>query len=495
MPATNNQPILAALFVVAFLPATRASGQEDAAARTATVNAKAVTLIEVFAKRVVKWKAMTHGRRAYQILVEHYDPEHAVARKALGQEKKGDHWRQSVDPAHLPPTKASRSLLKQANKSWHATTTKLNALHRELGLTLVKEGDSETGHQHLERAIAYDPDDRASHEALGHESIEGFYGTDEQLGFVRRMRAMLKKAKECAGLDFQTTTLDKSQMPAALAGAGLAFHGGRSKHFEHWIVGSDADVKQSLIWAERALVMVRHLLGAQPLAEQAFAPDARAYLAILRSNKQRDQLLARSPVTVGTYGADQAKLYFSVSYEERGKWAEWCVCPKADDQDRVVGHVMMRCCAQRLNHAMSEGLVHALTWMMCGTVKTHYMQIAHTSSGKNKPWPTKTNVWRQRLEAELANDADWPLIQIPRERMDNFRDPVRAKAWSFCVWLLARHNEDWLDLCAALNKENATQGDVQELFGETLGLDVEECEAEWRAWARKNSSIGKASGW
>jgi len=495
MPATNHRTIRAALLVAALLATTNLRAQDGAKAQTAAVNAKAVTLLEVFAKRVVKWKAMTHGRRAYQILVDHYAPDHAVARKALGHEKKGGFWRQTVPPAHLPPNKASKSLLKQANKSWTATTTKLNALHRELGLALVASDETDVGHQHLERAIAFDPDDRASHEALGHDNIDGYLGTDEQLGFVRRMQAMLKKAKECAALDFQVTPIDKSQMPAALAGAGLAFRGGRSKHFEHWLIGTDAEVKHSLLWAERALVMVRHLLGEQPLAEQAFAPDARAYLAIMRTNKQRDQLLARSPVTVGTYGATQAKMYFSVSYEENGKWAEWCVCPKADDQDRVVGHVMMRCCAQRLNPAMSEGLVHALTWMMCGTVKTHYMQIAHTSSGKNKPWPAKSNVWRQRLETELANDADWPLIQIPRERMDNFRDPVRAKAWSFCVWLLARHHEDWLDLCAALNKENATQGDVQELFGETLGLDVEECEAEWRTWARKNSSIGKASGW
>lgn len=79
--------------------------------------------------------------------------------------------------------------------------------------------------------------------------------------------------------------------------------------------------------------------------------------------------------------------------------------------------------------------------------------------------------------------------------MDNFRDPVRAKSWCFCVWLLARHHEDWLDLCAALNQPNASQDDVASLFGETFGFDVEECEAEWRTWARQNSSIGKASGW
>ena len=111
-------------------------------------------------------------------------------------------------------------------------------------------------------------------------------------------------------------------------------------------------------------------------------------------------------------------------------------------------------------------------------------------------WCISECIFRDFLR-ELAIDSatDWPLVQVPRERMDNFRDPVRAKSWSFCVWLLARHPEDWLDLCAALNKKNASQQDVDDLFAENLALDVAESEAEWRAWAQQNSAIGKASGW
>lgn len=497
MPAPTLATIRGVAFIATLLATILAplKAQADKDARAAAVTAKAVATLEAFAKRAVRWKAMTHGRRAYRVVIDHYDPDHAVARKLLGYEKKAGDWQRVKDPATLPPNKASKTLLKQAVKAWQTTSAQLTELHRELGLALVKEGNTKAGHHHLKRAIAFAPDDRLSHEALGHDNILGYYGTDQQLKFVRRMQAMLKKAKECAALDFATTVLAKADMPTALSASGLPFQGARSKHFEHWVIGTETQAQQSLVWAERALVMVRHLLGEQPLTAQALTPDARAYLAILRTDKQRDQLLARSPVTLGDYDVIKAKLFSGVSYQENGKWAEWAVCGKDDDQDRVVGHVMMRCAAQRLNPSMSEGLVHALTWMMCGTVKTHYMQLAHTASNKRDAWPADPLVWRLRLEAELANDADWPLIQIPRERMDNFRDPVRAKSWCFCVWLLARHHEDWLDLCAALNQPNATQDDVQGLFGETLGLDVEECEAEWRMWARKHSSIGKASGW
>ena len=243
------------------------------------------------------------------------------------------------------------------------------------------------------------------------------------------------------------------------------------------------------------LKIVRHLLGEQPLASQALTTDSRAYLAIIRTVSQRDQLLQRAPITLGDYDMVKAKMFSGVSYQDQSKSAEWAICNPSDDDDRVVAHVMMRCAAQRLNQGLSEGLVHALTWMMCGTIKTRYMQLAHTVSKKRDEWPVDALIWRQRLEKAIDSATDWPLVQVPRERMDNFRDPVRAKSWSFCVWLLARHPEDWLDLCAALNKKNASQQDVDDLFAENLALDVAESEAEWRAWAQQNSAIGKASGW
>lgn len=474
--------------------------QSDPDPRVAAVTKQVTATLQGFAKKAAQAKAMTRSRHAYQVLVDHYDADHKQARAALGHEQRGDEWQQVKDPKTLPPNKASTRQLAQQEKTWRTTAKQMSKLHRVLGLKLLADGKSDPsklqlGREQLERAIALHANDLASHKALGHEGIDGFFGTDDQLTFVRSMQAMLAKAKQCAALPFDSKLLTADQMPAALKQSALPFTGARSEHFEHWLIGSNEQAQQSVAWAERALVMVRHLLGEQPLASQALATDSRVYLAIIRTVSQRDQLLQRSPVTLGEYDMVKAKLFSGVSYQELGNWAEWAICNSSDDNDRIVAHVMMRCAAQRLNRGLSEGLVHALTWMMCGTVKTRYMQLAHTVSKKRDGWPADALIWRQRLEKEIDGASDWPLVQVPRERMDNFRDPVRAKSWSFCVWLLARHPEDWLDLCAALNKKNASQADVDDLFAENLALDVAECEVEWRAWAQKNSAIGKASGW
>lgn len=485
--------IPALLVMLAPICCLSAQGEQDP--RVAAVTAKATTTLHGFAKKAAQAKALTRSRQAYQILVDHYDADHQEARAALGQEKRGAEWQQVQDPKTLAPNKASKRQLARQEKSWRAVAKQLAKLHRVLGLKLMAEDKPVLGRQQLARALAFDANDLESHKALGHQDIDGFFGTEEQLAFVRNMKAMLAKAKQCAALAFDSQLVAADQMPAALKQSGLPFHGARSEHFEHWVIGSEDQAQQSVVWAERALVMVRHLLGEQPLAEQALDIQSRAYLALVRTVSQRDQLLQRAPVTLGEYDLVKAKLFSGVSFQDQGKWAEWAICNPSDDNDRVVAHVMMRCAAQRLNHSLSEGLVHALTWMMCGTVKTRYMQLAHTVSQKRDEWPLDAAVWRQRLEQEIDSASDWPLVQVPRERMDNYRDPVRAKSWSFCVWLLARHPENWLDLCAELNKKNATQTDVDDLFAENLALDVAECEAEWRAWAQKNSAIGKASGW
>ena len=506
MPAATRQPLVRlttsatrlahALGLTVFVAsAAPLAAQHDTAPREGAVATKVATSLHAVAKKAASRKAMRHSRQAYQILLDQYDSNHANAREALGYQRSGESWHRSKTPAALPPDQASAQQLAQTEKDWRTTSKKLAKLHRDLGLALLAEDQQAAAKQQLLRALAFDDEDTKTHQALGHRDIDGYYGTPEQLSLVRNMQAMLAKAKECAALPITTSILSKDQMPATLQQSGLPFCGARSEHFEHWVIGDEQQAQQSLAWAERALVMVRHLLGEQPLAEQALRPNARAYLAILRTTGQRDQLLARAPITQGEYDESKAKLFSGLSFAVQDKWAEWTVCEASQDADRAVGHVMMRCAAQRLNPGLSEGLVHALTWMMCGTLHTRYMQLAHTVSKGREQWPSDAKLWRQRLEADIDSMSDWPLAQIPRERMDNFRDPVRAKSWSFCVWLLARHPKEWLDLCAMLNQPGATQTEVDDLFAENLALTTAECEQLWRAWARKNSALGKASGW
>jgi hypothetical protein len=102
------------------------------------------------------------------------------------------------------------------------------------------------------------------------------------------------------------------------------------------------------------------------------------------------------------------------------------------------------------------------------------------------------------LHAEIDQRTDWPLQQIPRERLDNYRPRVRMKAWSFVVWLLARHPDRWATLLRALPSPeevaNPTPEQCTAVIEQVLGRKLPEIEDEWRLWAGGKSPLAKATG-
>ena len=181
-------------------------------------------------------------------------------------------------------------------------------------------------------------------------------------------------------------------------------------------------------------------------------------------------------------------------FMSRGNRAEWVWHPPEVDADNAVGQVTKRCSMWVSNQGLGEGVVHAMTWLLCDSLDAAYMQVPATASAKEARAERRPAKWLSRLRADIDAGQDWPLLQVPRERMENFREAVRMKAWSFMVWLMARYPEAWLQLCSALQPEQLTTEDVEAGFHDVLGRSVGDCEAEWREWMRSGSYIGKASG-
>jgi hypothetical protein len=104
-------------------------------------------------------------------------------------------------------------------------------------------------------------------------------------------------------------------------------------------------------------------------------------------------------------------------------------------------------------------------------------------------------VWLDLLRDDIDSEKDWPLVQVLRTRMDNFRDDVRIKAWSFVLRLMARHPDRFGDLMLALaDVRDATPEQVAATFARVLGRDLDEAEAEWREWASGSAPIARATG-
>ncbi|MCB9878771.1 MAG: hypothetical protein H6835_14345 [Planctomycetes bacterium] len=485
----RTSPAFAA-FCFALL-AGAAPAQDDAPTRLAALNEQAAKLLNGFAKKCESYKSPARARRVYALVLERYDADSVLAHRGLGHKKKGDQWIDGGGSGDGDTSNGKQQ--EQIDKAWQDTSTQLAKLHREHALALQQEGDESGAKQQFEFAVDFDPRDAVSHKALGHEQVDGYFGPPEQIAFLRRMHEIFAKAKELREKEYDTELLSADKMPAELKATGLPMCGAKSRHFTHWVIDSSDEAVMTLQWAERSYELMEFLLGSQ---SRRLKPTEIRWLALLRSDEQRDLLFAKSPSTTGNYSADQARLFGGTTFKTAGGRASvWWYPDKGSDADRAVAHVSRRCFGDWYNPALAEGLMHCCQWLLCDSILTYYADLPKTVAAGSWTLPRLPEEWFKFLQEEIEQHQDWPLVQVPRERMDNFRDRVRVKTWSFMLYLVAREPLNWWRVMAELSDEDLMPEEIGKTIGEVLDRPVEQIEEEYREWARRGSRLGRASGW
>lgn len=468
--------------------AAAATAQKDAPAEAleGQLATRAVGLLTSFAKTCDTNKLPSRARTAWQLVVDGYDPQHQAARTALGHRLVGDTW-QTGGPAPAGADAATPKQRAAVDAAWRSTAKQLAKLHRDLGMQLWKT-DEEAGRRHLERSLDYEPDDARTHQTLGHEEVNGFRGNAAQIAFVRRFLAIRAKANEIAEQPFEIQDLPPDAMPRELQATRLPFVGAKSPHFTYWVNDAPEAARASALWAERGYTLWQFLFGVE--AASRVRPPLQWH-AIVRTETQRDVLLQQESLR-GKMSAEEARAFSGNTIQVRGGEAAWQIHDAALDADKAVAAATNHGC-RRVNPALLQGCVHAATWLLCGTTHSRYGSLPKTYAGTFELPKSDPAVWFDRLQEMLANDTAVPLVQVPRERLDAFREDVRIQAWSFQLWLLARHPDDWPVLVQKLNQSELLPEQVEAAFVAALERPLAAVEAEWRAWAEAGSRIGKAT--
>ncbi|MFY9344360.1 MAG: hypothetical protein WAT39_17845 [Planctomycetota bacterium] len=478
---------------VGVLFAAALAGQAVSAPKTdAELDAQVIQALVGFARNAENWKAPSRARAVYEQILDHYDTDNGTARAGLGWKRVKDEWQVATPPDKLPKDAATPAQQKQVEDAWRLASKRVATLHRTLGLALDAEGHRARAVHHFERALVFDPDDLDCHKALGHEELDGFFGSPEQLAFVQRMRAIFAKAREIAEQSVEFEPVATASLPDELRKTGIAFSGARSKHVTYWHVGTADEAAQCAIWNARAVLLLKFLFGDDPTVARYLVASPVRWIAVLREPEQRARLLEVSPVTLGGDSPGRARLVGGKSFTSRSGPAEW-VRHDGHDGDHAVGQATNRGTLV-FNAGLGEGLVHTATWLLCGTLHSSYARLAATQKGEREERSSDPDESLRSLRAAIATGEDWPLVQVPRERSDNFRTAVRLKSWSFMTWLLARHPDRWVRLLVELGHQPRLPEEVAAVFEKVLERSVGEVETEWREWARAGSRIGKASG-
>lgn len=298
-------------------------------------------------------------------------------------------------------------------------------------------------------------------------------------------------------MDVEVKEAPADELPRELRRVGAEFAGASSKTVTYWVAGSVDEAANFARWHERALAMMHFLLGDEHEVRLHFKPQPMRWVVVLRDAAQRTQLLETCKEARDGYSVEVASTFGGNGFPASRGLAEWVLVYRTEgndhDADSAVGLVAKRS-VPWFNDGLGEGFVHTMTWLMCGTLETSFMQLAKTSSGgEHETRSRDPEQWLQQLRDQIEAGRDWPLVQVPRERMENFRTPVRIKSWSFVLWLLARHPDRWAKLLLQIGEQRKTEEEIAAIFETVLGEPLGESDAQWREWARRGSLLGKAS--
>lgn len=465
--------VLASLALAQAPPATPQTEGEVAQA--------AIQTLLGFARTAEGYKDGARAKAAYERILDHYDVENRTARLALGHRLDQGTWLPPTDKVKKLDQVATAANQKRVEQAWEVASRKLCALHRDFGLSRQAADDLVRGIHHLELAIAYDPGDRAAHQALGHGEHDGLFGNGEQIAFLQRAQAIRARATELAATAYDVEPLSAGDLPAPLPALGLPFAGARTEHFAVWLQGQPHEAAAMAQQAERALALVQFVVPSEATRAPHRMRSIR-WIVRLRRVEDRNRLTRLQP-RVFKQSAAELERWSALSATIGGQPSYVSYGDAMGDADWVTSLVARTTFSNGRNDALGEGFVHAMTWLLCGTTLTWYGSLPPTESSGGAPLGFDPDHWRKRLLEEIAAGRDWPLDQLPRERLSHFRPQVRTKAWSFVLWLLARHPERLPALAASFPRDAIPlPEDCAEVYRKVMEVSVGELQEEWRAW-------------
>lgn len=513
MIPTPRVPFVLCLLALLPLPTIRA--QDPMAKEEQDLVKACVNQLTTFADTAKSQKVGQRAKQAFDLIIV-YDPEQSRARSELDFRKEKGQWVQ------LPPEKRKKWIDKATYEgrwkvmdAWAQTATKLGELHRKLGLKMKEAGNGARATWHLEKAIYYNAMDPEANVALGYKEGPGFYGTDAQIAFAKKMKEIETRAVEIARKDYPVQALPLDQMPQEMQTfrdsvpewmkkPNFDIFGAKSEHFTVWLRGTQKGADDAVKWGERALDFGIYLLGEEKAKRLNFVERASktfAWRGFVWTPREREEFLKANPHVTEGKKPEEAMRYRNNSWRAKEGIAEiTALLAPVQIHDSMIGNVFQYGLALGRNEGLGEGLIHAATWYLQYTCVTRFAADPVGSATESElKLPDSTNWWLRAVRDQAVSNQDWPLDQVPRERVSRFRNDCRLKAWSFMTWVMAAYPDKWLDYFLALDlPKNKPTIDLEVINGageKAFGKKLEEVDAEWREWARGDSGVASGTGY
>lgn len=484
-----------ALFVTA-VPAQQEPADPEFLKGEAAFTKRAASELMKFASFARGKKVLTREKEAYDLIVTSYDPDHRSARSKLGYRKVKGVWQEP------PPKKRKEWVDKAKDKQrydvverWHKTSSALAVLHRDRGLELFGGKDGAqvaAGAQHLRQAILYDPFDAEAHKALGHGQEDGYWGTPEQLAFIKSMGDIETFALVLAKKQYEVEPVE--EIPEELQNTGLDFSGARSKHFTVFTRGTQQNADDCVMWAERGLDFLARCVG--PKTERRVRRNMRpwGWIGFLWTATEMETFEEVNP---GLARGEEGQSFANVIWQKKGKNVEVLLkLTPASMHDYLIAHVF-HYGLPGANKQLMEGVQHAATWFLKSTCMTRFATTPKGTVGEAEvALPDSASWWLRKMRDDAIAGVDTSINTVPRVPFWKFRNDARLKSWSFMTWLLARYPDHWLRFVSSVPADKIPfPAEVDEVADKVFKRSLREIESEWREWASGRGVTAAATGY
>jgi tetratricopeptide (TPR) repeat protein len=415
-----------------------------------------------------------------------FDPENRKAKESLGWERKDGAWvpNEKKQKAAAEGVDSSRGNKRRGEYEKRLREAEVAAakLLTDLGELAEKAGDEDAAKALWKQALAHDDQNALANERSGNKKVDGKWFTGRALAhkeFQKVYDASLKKAQDLAVAPVScgdTTGISEK--------AGLKFHIYRTKNFRIESALSDAEIRDTLTWLERARAFYLDLFQVPDrLLEYSANPMV---FVIGTTDEQRDKLIDACDGIAEKEKSFKKK--FGAVAVGNGK-LQLARFQNGEQANRECLHIATHSFVHDSFGQHAPWLSEALANAVSAAVKGANLKVCFSGEGSTGGIHME-NISLEQAPKELRDwvqtGKDTPTGDFVKLPSDGLNALQIAKAWSIVMYLLEKDRSQAREYFAAAGQGNggeASKDDrvLAQFFGDFPKW--KDLDAVWREWA------------
>lgn len=433
--------------------------------------------------RALKKGFPSKAKIIFMMVISLYDEDNGVARKGLGQKKSGTSWLKHANFKFPKDDKPSASAASALLKDTAKTFKQLVDGHSRMAKKYLKAGQTPRAQNHYRMILRFAPDNA---EAIKHLALvqvaDGLTGTIHEQQVYKRGVMLADIVKVEGSKDYPVERLPDTDRNAILDGANVEYISVKSEHF---ILRGDYEedvLKESAVWAERALRVAQTAFAGH---EKMFFSDVSQWpvrqFSFFQSKDTYKQIVLAHQDKFGT----KKDLEFLLEYTSGTTIGNIGISATNSKKGALDGAVrrVARMYASLGPAALSEGIGHTFVGLLLRNNRAFLVdrkkQIGtQTDEDDIAKFSPDMDMWEELAIEQAWSKTTLAAVRLPLITADKFDDNMRIKSWSFCHYLLLRDPQLLRHLSQMGRLKDVVN--IEKEFTKTANVSLAQLDKEWK---------------